>query len=456
MKKVNSFLLAMMLIVISATSIFIFTGGIKGKSAYQLACENGYTGTLNEWLNDLQGKDGADAVSIDYFALYEQSLEQGEIDADMSYLQFIQDYIISSTEESETKQLMAIQNSLTCSVGIFVFYGGSYVSAGSGTIFDIDSNGNAKIMTNYHVTYTADSAANYYILLYEDSYLTSTTQATIERKAIKASYVGGSKNYDLAVLQISKSDKLKNSCATAVNFSDSDLVTVGAECYAVGNPLGEGMSVVNGIISVAYEQIALEDVTNTSASIYQRAIRTNCSINGGNSGGGLFNNNGELIGVINSKAVYVSSTNNTPVDGMSYAIPINIVKNVLTKIVNQCNGTTVTEPTFKELGITTTILDATAEYNQTTGLVETTETVQIVSVSAGKLAFGKLYADDILLKVKVLYADGTIKLVNINHYFTLSDIMLSINAGDSMEITVNRPAFIGNTYTQHTVTFNFS
>ena len=78
MKNKNSFILALILVCVFAIGVFIFAGGIKGMSAYELAVLNGYVGTEQEWLAGLQGSDGKDGESIDYAAMYEDYKESDE------------------------------------------------------------------------------------------------------------------------------------------------------------------------------------------------------------------------------------------------------------------------------------------------------------------------------------------------------------------------------------------
>ena len=445
MKK-NSFMTALMLICVVAVTIFIFCGGIKGQSAYQLALQNGFKGTETEWLASLKGKDGEDGETIDYQAMFTSCKESGEIASDTTYLEFIQMLI---EKDGPKSQLLAIQNSLKSSVSIFVFAnGGSF--AGAGSFFKINADGSAYIVTNYHVTYTGLSTSEIRILLYEDSYLATYGSSYIKANSFLANYVGGIKKYDLSVLEIPANDKLKdyyeNNLVDSIEFASTEEdLAVGTPCYAVGNPLGEGMSTSQGIVSVAYEEIEVEDVENSYATIQMRAIRTSCNINGGNSGGGLFNDQGKLIGVINSKRE--KSSSGTVVEGVSFAIPLDVVINVYNRIIEDCNGLTVTSPQLYLLGIATTIADCKAIYNEATGIITTQEIVEITEIVTGSLATGKLYAGDILDFVSVDYLDASktdISNKKINHYYTLSELMLTVKPGDKITIHYTRGSGSGS------------
>jgi S1-C subfamily serine protease len=105
-------------------------------------------------------------------------------------------------------------------------------------------------------------------------------------------------------------------------LGDSDKVRVGDVCLAVGNPLGVGESVTNGIISAKGRE------TSVSTGSFQDFLQTDAPINQGNSGGALVNTRAELIG-INSQII--SSTGGNI--GIGFAIPSNMAKNVMNQLV---------------------------------------------------------------------------------------------------------------------------
>ena len=450
MKNKNTFILSLMLVCIFAVSAFIVMGGLKGESAYELAVKNGFVGTETEWLNSLKGGDGQDAGAVDYMSMYTTCKENGEIDASTTYLEFIQSLIDTNSQD---KQLLAIQNSIRSSVSIFNL---ANSSAGSGTFFRIDDNGTAYIVTNFHVTYASSMPQYYYILLFEDNYMVNPANADAKTLyattyGIKATYVGGSKNHDIAVLKITQNEKIKEykekgiivpvTIAEDIASNRVDLA-VGTACYAIGNGMGEGISATQGIISVSHEEIELEDVTSSANKIEMRLVRTTCLINGGNSGGGLYNANGQLIGVMNSKREYQSETNLTEINGVTYAIPASVAVNVYNKILKECDNTFSTTPTFVTLGVEITISESKAQYNTNTGIVEVKETIKLNSTTLGGNAYGKLQKDDILQSYTVNYLNAEqadiVNPVEINHLYTLSDIILTLSSGDQITINVVR------------------
>ena len=130
-----------------------------------------------------------------------------------------------------------------------------YSSAGSGVIYQMDtSEGDAFIITNYHVVYDASSNTENGISEDISVYLYGSE---IEEKAMKATYVGGSLYYDIAVLRVEDSEILKTSNACAVDVADSDKVAVGDSAIAIGNAQGLGISSTSGIVSVDSEYITM-------------------------------------------------------------------------------------------------------------------------------------------------------------------------------------------------------
>lgn len=459
MKNKNTFLISLILVCVFVCSLFIMCGGIKGESAYELAVKNGFVGTENEWLTSLKGANGKDAEVLDYHAMYNSCISSGDISADTTYLQFIQSLINTGNQDS---QLLAIQNSIRSSVGVFnvsTVSGKTSSSAGSGSFFRIDDDGTAYIVTNYHVTYSEDlTTTKYYITLYEDNYILDPLDTHrvnyVVTYGIEATYIGGIKEYDIGVLKVSDSEKLAqykaNGLITAVDIDydyaigKTDLVA-GMSCYAIGNAMGEGISATQGIISVVRENIEIPDVEDSrNANVQMRAIRTSCQINGGNSGGGLYSNNGKLIGVVNSRREYQSTSNMSEVNGVGYAIPISVAYAIYNKVLTECEpslGTTI-KPAVYLLGVTVKIAESKALYDTHSGTIKVQETLVIDKIESGKYADGKLIAGDTLISYTVDYASEKLKDVSnpveICHMYNLSDIILSLSKGDKLTLNVSR------------------
>ena len=130
-----------------------------------------------------------------------------------------------------------------------------YTSYGSGVIFEIDREaGDAYVFTNFHVVYNKDEVNTSGFSDTISLFLYGMEEA---QYAIPAKVVGGSMNYDIAVLKVEGSEVLKNSLAVAATFGDSEKVRVKDEVFVVGNPEGYGISVTDGIISVESESLVM-------------------------------------------------------------------------------------------------------------------------------------------------------------------------------------------------------
>ena len=169
-------------------------------------------------------------------------------------------------------------------------------SSALGSGFIIDEKG--IVVTNNHVI---DSAEDIVV------------QVNGEKK-FKAKVIGADPLSDIAVLQIETNEKF-----IPVNFGNSDKARIGDWVIAIGNPFGLGGTVTSGIISARNRSIGL--------SRYEDYIQTDASINQGNSGGPLFNMNGDVIGI--NTAILGRSGN----VGIGFAIPSNSAKQVIDQLI---------------------------------------------------------------------------------------------------------------------------
>ena len=133
-------------------------------------------------------------------------------------------------------------------------------------------------------------------------------------KNLKAKVIGADPGMDLAVLQIESDQKF-----TPVQFGNSDTARIGDWVIAIGNPFGLGGTVTAGIISARNRSIGL--------SRYEDYIQTDASINQGNSGGPLFNMNGDVVG-INTAILGQSGS-----IGIGFAIPSNSAQKVINQLI---------------------------------------------------------------------------------------------------------------------------
>ena len=180
-------------------------------------------------------------------------------------------------------------------------YGYTYEASGSGFIISEDG----YILTNYHVISGYDKV----------------TVATYDQETYDASVIGYDESSDIAVLKIDAEN------LDPVSLGDSSKLRVGDTVFAIGNPLGElTFSLTKGIVSALSRNISTESGSSMSL------IQTDCAINSGNSGGALFNDSGEVIGITNAK-YSASGSMEAEIDNIGFAIPINSVKRIVTSII---------------------------------------------------------------------------------------------------------------------------
>ena len=168
-------------------------------------------------------------------------------------------------------------------------------SLGSGFVI----NKNGTIITNNHVINNAEDIV-----------------VKVGDKEYKAKVLGADPYSDLAVLKIDTNEKF-----TPVKFGNSDKARVGDWVVAIGNPFGLGGTVTSGIISARNRDINL--------TRYDDFIQTDASINQGNSGGPLFNLDGDVIG-INTAIIAPGQSGSI---GIGFAIPSNAASNVITQLI---------------------------------------------------------------------------------------------------------------------------
>ncbi len=306
-------------------------------------------------------------------------------------------------------------------------------SAGSGVIYKLDKEkGDAYVITNYHVVYNARStkadgiSRNINLFLYG---MENATEGDEVSYAIPATYVGGSMNYDIAVLKVTASKILMESNARAVDIADSDDVAILDTAIAIGNPGGGGLSATVGSVSVESEKIAIGFETSEGAvAVSLRVMRTDAAVNSGNSGGGLFNDTGELIGIVNAKS------SSTEVDNIGYAIPSNVAKAIADNAIYYADGT------IKRcmLGITVGVKKYSTDYNVETGKIRRLEEVVISKIEEGAAAAEYLNVGYVINSITV---DGVTQ--EVTRIFHVVDSMLAARVGSA--VTINITDTDGNT-----------
>lgn len=407
----------------------------SGESAYEIAVDNGYTGTEEEWLeslkgeNGVNGKDGTSETQTKY-EMYTEAVANEEFDG--TYMDFLKeiiggDYSLSSLMNESCFSVVSLTTTWTVTT---TKYGptGRYSeetessACGSGVFIDVNTEtGDAYILTNYHMVYSNEQTSNDgisenivgYIFGYEyDDY------------AFEATYIGGSINVDLAVLKVTGADVIKGSNSKAISFGDPDTLYTGETVFKTGNDYGEGISVSSGEISLC-SYVCTYTIGDTT--INNRCIRATALHNGGSSGGGLFNEYGELIGIVACKV------ESTGVEGLCYSIPVAVAEPLANKIITNYEKTGSTSNTKCMLGITTTLTDPYIYYNTAIQSYQSRASLVVSEISSGSICEGILEEGDII--VSATLGDTTKYLYN---YYELSEFLYWAEDGDVVTLEVIR------------------
>lgn len=192
---------------------------------------------------------------------------------------------------------------ITTEISTTNIFGQTVQNAASGSGFVISKDG--YIITNYHVI--------------EDA--SSIKVTFVDGKSYDATLRGGDEENDIAVL------KIEAEGLTPVVIGNSSDLVVGDAVYAIGNPLGElTYSMTGGLVSALDRNVTMSDGRRMNY------IQTDTAINSGNSGGALFNEYGEVVGIVSAK-LSSGSSSSASVEGLGFAIPLDNVKTMLTDII---------------------------------------------------------------------------------------------------------------------------
>ena len=348
-------------------------------------------------------------------------------------------YDVNITLDGSEKNLAAAAKALLSSVSVFCTFEteveGAWgapntvkklSTAGSGVIYKMDKeNGDAYVITNYHVVYNKQSndpqgiAKEILLLLYGKE---------SGEYAIPATYIGGSMEYDLALLKVSGSRVLAESQAMAATLANSGDLSVLDTAIAIGNPEGGGISATVGHVNVDSEYIDMTGADGASA-IQLRVIRTDAAVNSGNSGGGLFNDKGELIGIVNAKMATSS------VDNIGYAIPSNVAKYISDNILHYHKTLNKDRVNVYKclMGVTVTAAESYTEYDPESGRVFNRERVEIATVEDGAAATGYLAVGD---RINSITVDGF--KTEVDRIYKVVDSMLNARVGSTVTVNVTR------------------
>lgn len=244
---------------------------------------------------------------------------------------------VESVAQAALPAMVALNGTTTVSSSSSMYGWGQqqYEASTSGTGIIVGKNDTELlIVTNAHVV---DNVSNLKCVFVDD-------------QSVSATVKGSKSDQDIAVVAVSLSDIPSDTISkiAIAELADSDTIAVGQQVVAIGNALGEGQSVTNGIISALDRSITVNNVT------FSGLIMTNAAINSGNSGGALLNASGKVI------AINFAKTSSDGVEGMAYSIPVSNVKELISSLMSKQTRQKVDSDNAGYLGIAA--IDITSTY----------------------------------------------------------------------------------------------
>lgn len=270
-------------------------------------------------------------------------------------------------------------------------------ASGSGVIVGMTDK-QVIILTNNHVIESSASLS----VTFNDS------------ETVEAAIKGTDSSKDLAIISVDKAN-IKKETLDSIKISklgNSDNLRVGDSVVAIGNALGIGQSVTTGIISAKDREI--DELGNAS-----KLIQTDAAINPGNSGGALINLKGELIGI------NVAKSSGNAIEGMGYAIPINVAGEVIETMSKRNDREEIPEAEQGQLGINARNIDL--QTAESLDMPEGIYVFKIMDDSPSKNS--ELKEKDII----VSFDDQAVKTVS-----ELQELLRYTRAGQEVSIKVQR------------------
>ena len=248
---------------------------------------------------------GGGVLAYNHFAGGSTTIYQGSAPSVAVNLAQVDGQTVLTPEEIYAANLGAVvgvNGSVTTNV-----FGYTVKNAVSGSGFVISSNAECSyILTNYHVINDVSDITVFFA----------------DGTSYDATLVGGEQENDIAVLRVEQGN------LQTVTLGDSDALNVGEEVYAIGNPLGElTFTFTGGYVSAKDRSVTMSDGT------VMNMLQTDTAINNGNSGGPLFNEYGQVIGIVSAKLSSSGSSSEATVEGLGFAIPINDVHDMVVSIM---------------------------------------------------------------------------------------------------------------------------
>ena len=380
-------------------------------------------------------KNGKDVTVEELYEKYKEIYGD-----ELSYREFLEKYLtVADTSSYVVGEALGASFTVTASKSVIVQSGSAVLYATN------EATNSAYIVTNYHVAYVASN----YVLEGTTGGIATKISCTLygSSSPVSCTYVGGSASTDIAVLRTNLSAlKEQNENIKPVKIAAG--YSVGETVYAVGNTHGQGISATKGIISVDSEEITLSvDGKNRT----HRTMRIDAAIYHGNSGGGLFNANCELVGITNG--------GDEDAQNVNYAVPLSIVTGVADNIIHRYEAEQPTNEylaAYKPLlGVTVTTSGSKYVYDERTGKGRIEENVVVSAISAISSSSTSNIAYTMGVRVsdviKAIVIDGT--EYPVYRSFEIGDYLYKAHTGSTLKIVCERS---GSTWTSNEYTLKDS
>ncbi len=332
----------------------------------------------------------------------------------------------------------------------------SGTSCGSGVIIDTTNEQDDLSVRRYFVV------TNFHVIEDGTSFLIKFTRLGLQ---VSADLVGGDQESDIAVL-VFQTSECKSSCECknqsesnstpcnetcedtckcgcifkGVKFASSDTIRLGQTCIVIGNPLGSlGGSVSIGNVSFVSRSVEVEGTV-------MNLIQTTATINSGNSGGGMFDTNGNLIGIVNAKA------SGDGIEGIGFAIPSNEVMDKFARLIATSK--------INDNGVVTEYGYIEGRTNYGLGVTESNDSVYVTTISSTSV-FNNLkgtYSTSLNgLTQGNTYLQKNDRIVKLNNQLVTSlesynDIKQNFKIGDTVTLVVARSVTSGFSSTTYYIT----
>lgn len=433
-----------------------FTESRGLEDVYTITYSDGTTRTISI-KNGKDGTNGTNGADGDTLSITEAFEKYKELHPGATYEDFLRDCM----DDGSNTQTAVVARCLSSAMKLYTEYRVDEVtsyypprvektvkrSGGSAVIYKIEDE-YTYIITNCHVVYNQEANADNnngskiaqrivgYLYGSEGANGLKSIDGVTQKDAdgypiyeygamgVELEYVGSSVEKDIALVRGKTADlKAINPEISAATFADE--YYVGESAIAIGNPEGQGLSVTEGIVSVDSEYIYLQIDETVRA---HRSMRIDTAIYHGSSGGGLFNEKGELIGITNAG----DGTD----ENVNYAVPLPVVKNTVENIMYYYqDGDPLTQGGYKiTMGLTVNIENSKYVYDADTGMGDIVEEIIVSEVLGGSIAesLGILVGDQL-----VSFQIGATEYM-LDRSYQFGDLLLNVRAGDIIKMTVLR------------------